>query len=352
METEKVSRKFGMAPGSLVYVGDEGAEAIHVSLIRYNAAGYTEIENGDLAACMEAISDDTVTWINICGVHDPQVIAQLGEMFSLHPLVLEDMLNTEGRPKLDDYDDYLFAVLKMIDYDGGAGLLEQEQVSLVVRPNIIISLQEKPGDVFDAVRERIRKGKSRIRKSGADYLAYALIDMIVDHYFVIMEEIGERIEDLQEEVLEDPGDAIVQSIHQIRSQMIFLRKAVRPAREIIHNLLREECELISDDVRLYLRDVYDHAFHVADSVETYRDIVSGVLDIYLTTVSNRMNEVMKVLTVIATIFIPLTFLAGVYGMNFENMPELSLPWAYPALWAVFLGLAAGLLVWFKRKKWL
>ncbi|MBA2880758.1 magnesium transporter [Desulfosalsimonas propionicica] len=352
MASEKVSTKIGMAPGSLVYVGEEGAADICVSIIQYSRDRYTETTDADLEACRQAISEDSVTWINITGVHDPDLIGRLGQMFDLHPLVLEDMLNTEGRPKLDDYDTYLFAILKMIDYDPGQNRLDHEQVSLVVRPGLVISLQEKPGDVFDPVRERIRKGKGRIRKLGADYLAYALMDMIVDQYFLAMEQIGEQIEDLQDEVIEDPGEEIVQTIHQSRSRIIFLKKAVWPVREIIHNLLRDDTDLISDDVRVYLRDVYDHAIHVSDTVESHRDILSGVLDIYLTTVSNRMNEVMKVLTVIATIFIPLTFIAGVYGMNFDYMPELSRPWAYPALWAVFLGIFAGLLVWFKRRKWL
>ncbi len=352
MQFEKVSKKFGMSPGSLVYVGDEGAETIRISIIHYKAGHYTESIQTDLAACRDIVSEDTVSWINISGVHDPGMISELGQLFDLHPLVLEDILNTEGRPKLDEYDDYLFAVLKMIDYDAQTRQFDHEQVSLVVGRNMVISLQEKQGDVFDPLRERIRKGKGRIRKSGADYLAYALMDMIVDHYFTILEQIGEQIESLQDEVIEHPRKEIVHTIHQSRGQMIFLRRAAWPMREIIHTLLREESDLISDDVRLYLRDVYDHAIHVAETVETYRDILAGVLDIYLTSVSNKMNEVMKVLTVIATIFIPLTFLAGVYGMNFEYMPELSRPWAYPALWALFLFIFIGLLAWFKRKNWL
>ncbi|MBS3732574.1 MAG: magnesium/cobalt transporter CorA [Desulfobacterales bacterium] len=352
MDPERVSRKFGMAPGSLVYIGDKSAAPVEIRVMDYTAEAFTETGVENLAACREYRDRDSVTWIDISGIHDPEMIAQLGRTFELHPLVLEDVLNTQTRPKLDDYEDYLFAVLKMIDYDADSRELDHEQVSLVIAPGLVISLQEKTGDVFDPVRLRIRNSKGRIRKSGADYLAYALIDMVVDHYFAILEQVGEQIETLQDAVIAEPDEQIVGDIHRCKHQIIFLRKSVWPVREIIAGLLRGESALISPDVRPYLRDVYDHTIQVVDTVETYRDILSGVLDIYLTNVSNRMNEVMKVLTVIATIFIPLTFLAGVYGMNFEYMPELSRPWAYPALWAIFLAIFVGLLAWFRRKKWL
>lgn len=352
MQSDKVSSKFGMSPGSLVYVGDESRQNISVSVIHYSQGHFSENRNTDLASCRDLVSPDTVSWINVSGVHDPGMVSEIGQLFGLHPLVLEDILNTESRPKIDDYDDYLFIVLKMIDYDEKSRQFDHEQVSLVVGPHMVISFQEKPGDVFDPLRGRIRKGKGRIRKSGAGYLAYALIDMIVDHYFTILEKIGEQIENLQDEVMDDARKEIVNAIHQSRSRIIFLRKAAWPMRDIIQTLLREQSDLIDEDVKLYLRDVYDHAMHVSDTVETYRDILANVLDIYLTSVSNKMNEVMKVLTVIATIFIPLTFLAGVYGMNFDYMPELSWPWAYPVVWAVFLLIFIGLLAWFKRKKWL
>ncbi len=352
MESDGVGRKFGMAPGSLVYIGDQGEEPIEITVMDYTADELRETKVKSLDGCRDYISKDSVTWINISGIHSPEMIGELGRIFNLHPLMLEDVLNTETRPKLDDYEDYLFVVLKMIGYDPDSRELDREQVSMVIRSGLVISLQEKPGDVFDPVRDRIRRSKGRIRKSGADYLAYALIDMVVDHYFTILEQIGEQIEILQDEVTGEPGPEIVQDIHRCKHQVIFMRKALWPVREIISALLREESELISSDVRPYLRDVYDHTIQVVDTVETFRDILSGVLDIYLSNVSNRMNEVMKVLTVIATIFIPLTFLAGVYGMNFEYMPELAWPWAYPAVWTVFLLIFAGLFFWFKRKKWI
>ncbi len=352
MQAEGMSKKFGMAPGSLVYIGDEQKAPISITVMDYSKEDLTETVVQDLSECLDYVMRDSVTWVNISGIHDTEMIGELGRVFDLHPLLLEDVLNTETRPKLDDYDDTLFAVLKMIDYDPEIRELDHEQVSLVIKKGVVISLQEKEGDVFNPVRERIRKAKGRIRKSGTDYLAYALMDMIVDHYFAILEQIGEQIEVLQDEVTDDPGRRTIQDIHRYKHQIIYLRKAVWPVREIIAGLLRDESQLVGSDVRVYLRDVYDHTIQVVDTVETHRDILSGVLDIYLTGISNKMNEVMKVLTVIATIFIPLTFLAGVYGMNFEHMPELSWKYAYPAVWAVFLAIFAGMVWWFKRKKWL
>ena len=352
MQFEKATKKFGMAPGSLVYIGDKTTEPVVISLIDYNEERLEERADIALADCRAYLDTDTVTWINISGVHNISLIEQFGEMFDLHPLLLEDILNTETRPKLDDFDRYLFAVLKMIDLDPDNYLLNPEQVSLVIGKNLLISFQERPGDIFDPVRDRIRKGKGRLRRSGADYLAYSLIDMIVDHYFQILEIMGEHIESLEEAVLEDPEPAVLQAIHSCKHQMIYLRKAVWPVREIISALVRDESPLIGKDVMIYLRDVHDHTIQVVDTMETYRDVLSGVLDIYLSNVSNRMNEVMKVLTIIATIFIPLTFIVGVYGMNFQYIPELKWHYAYPALWMVFVVIAGGMLILFKRKRWL
>ncbi len=352
MRFERATKKFGMAPGSLVYIGDKTTEPVTVSVIDYDEKQVTEQADISLEDCRTYLDTDTVTWINVSGIHDTALIEQFGAMLDLHPLLLEDILNTESRPKLDDYDRYLFAVLKMIDMDPEDYSLDHEQVSLVIGKNMVISFQERPGDIFDPVRERIRKGKGRLRRSGADYLAYSLVDMIVDHYFQILEIMGEQIESLEEAVLEDPEPEILHSIHSCKHQMIYLRKAVWPVREIISAMLRDESPLISKGVSVYLRDVHDHTIQVVDAVETYRDVLSGVMDIYLSNVSNRMNEVMKVLTIIATIFIPLTFIAGIYGMNFEYIPELKWHYAYPVLWLFFLGIAGGMLVFFKRKRWL
>ncbi len=352
-QPEKISKKYGMSPGSLVYTGEKsGSEPVVITLIDYNADTLVEKSGISLADCQAYINRDSVSWIDISGVHNLEIIGQLGRMFALHPLLLEDVLNTEGRPKIDDYDDYLFMVLKMIDYQPDVQVIDHEHVCLIMRKGLVISLQEHEGDVFGPVRERIRKGKGRIRKSGADYLAYALMDIIVDHYFRVLEDLGGRIEEFQDAVLSDPEPSILEAVHGMKRQVIYIRKSVWPVREIAAALLRSESDLITKETQLYLRDVYDHTIQVVETVEMFREMLASVLDIYLSSVNNRMSEVMKVLTVIATIFIPLTFLAGVYGMNFEHMPELQWRLAYPAVWAVFIVAALGMTAWFKYRKWL
>jgi magnesium transporter len=281
------------------------------------------------------------------------VLEQLGERFGLHPLVVEDILNTDQRPKLEDYGEYLFIVLKSHYHsDGESGDAEIEQISLVLGPNYVLSFQERAGDEFEPVRERIRSNKGRVRRQGADYLAYSLIDLIADTYFLVLERLGERMETLEEELVTDPTTETLQAIHKLKREMVFLRKSIWPLREVIGALERGESPLIQDTTGVYLRDVYDHIIQVIDTVETYRDMLSGMLDIYLSSVSNRMNEVMKVLTIIATIFIPLTFVAGVYGMNFKHMPELEWPWAYPLVWLAMIIIAGLMVAYFRRKRWL
>ena len=294
----------------------------------------------------------TVTWVNVDGIHLLAETAAMGDCLELHPLVLEDVANTNQRPKAEDYGDYLYVVLKMLAYDDEANQTTSEQISLVLGPDYVVSFQERPGDVFGAIRERICSAKGRIRKMGADYLAYCLLDALVDNYFVVLEKIGDRIELLEDELVNDPIAGTLHEIHNLKREMIFLRKSVWPLREVIGALQRGESKLIQHSTGIYLRDVYDHTIQVIDTAETFRDMLSGMLDIYLSSVSNRMNEVMKVLTIIATIFIPLTFLAGVYGMNFKHMPELQWVWAYPALWLVMLAIALVMLLYFHRRKWL
>jgi magnesium transporter len=346
------SKKAGLAPGTLVFVGEKKAEKVTFTIIDYDADNLQETEVAGIDECLAYRDKKSVTWINISGLHDVEIIEKLGEKFNLHPLLMEDIVNTEQRPKLEDYDDYLFVILKMLYSEGENHLIQHEQISLIVTPSVVISLQEKEGDVFDPVRQRIRKGKGRIRKSGTDYLAYVLIDTVVDHYFKVFEEIGIKIEELQEEVLANPSTEILQSIQNLKREMIFIRKSIWPLREIISGLLRSESALIKEDILPYLRDVYDHTIQVIDTTETFRDMLSGMLDIYLSSLSNKMNEVMKVLTIMATIFIPLTFIAGIYGMNFEFMPELKWHWSYPALWVILITIFVLMVFWFKRKKWL
>jgi magnesium transporter len=306
----------------------------------------------DVDECIPFKDKATVTWINVDGVHDTEAIQKLGDCFGIHALVLEDVVNTNQRPKLEIFDDYVFLVLKMLTLDKEERRPEFEQVSMVLGPNYVISFQEREGDVFETVRERIRSGKGLIRRGGADYLAYALMDAVVDGYFVVLETFGEHIETLEEELVTDAGRDTLQKLNVMKREVIYLRKSVWPLREVISALQRGESTLVKEHTRIYLRDVYDHTIQVIDTVETFRDMLTGMLDIYLSSVSNRMNEVMKVLTVIATIFIPLTFIAGVYGMNFRFMPELAWQWAYPVTWLVMVAIGILMVVYFRRKKWL
>jgi len=349
---KKASRKAGLPPGTLIHIGEKRVEKVKISMISYDESQFDEKDDVPIEECLAFKEKAAVSWINVTGIHDIEVIEKFGRAFRLHPLLMEDVVHTDQRPKVEDFDDYLFIVLKMLTYDEAKSELQSEQVSLVLGPNFVISFQEHEGDVFNPVRVRIRNGKGRSRKMGCDYLAYALIDAVVDHYFLVLEKYGEKIEMLQEEVLSQPTPQTLQMIHETKRDMIFLRKSVWPLREAISVLERGESTFITDTVAIYLRDVHDHAIQVIDSIETFRDMISGTLDVYLSSVSNKMNEVMKVLTIMATIFIPLTFIAGIYGMNFKYMPELEWHWAYPVVWVVIILLAVLMLIGFKRKKWL
>ena len=348
----KRSKKAGLPPGTLVHIGEKKVETPKITVFDYDEAHFEEKEATTIDECLVFRDKPTVTWINVAGIHDLEILEKLGDCFGLHPLVLEDILNTEQHPKLEQYDDYLFMVLKMFCQDGENDELVVEQVSIVVGPNFVISFQESDLDVFTPVRERIRNEKGRMRKQGADYLAYALVDAVVDGYFVVLETLGDRIEDVEEGLLANPTPQTVQAIHELKRELIFLRKSVWPLREVIGALERGESALITKTTLVYLRDVYDHTIQVIDTVETLRDMVSGMLDIYLSSISNRMNEIMKVLTIIATIFIPLTFLAGIYGMNFRYMPELGWHWSYPVVLGVMTLIGIAMLFFFRRKGWL
>ncbi len=350
---KKRSRKAGMPPGSLVHIGEKKQERARITLIDYDQSQVQEREVKDIAECFPFRDSPTVTWINIDGLHDVDVIERLGGHFNLHPLILEDILNTSERPKIEDYGDYLFAVLKVFLGNASGGREERiVQVSIILGRNFVLSFQEKTNPIFEAVKERIRRGKGRLRRSGADYLAYALIDSIVDSYFDVLERFGEEIESLEEELVADPKREILKRIHLLKNEMIFLRRSIWPLREVVNTMERLETSLIAATTDVFLRDVYDHTIQVIDNLETDRDVLSGMVETYLSSVSNRMNEVMKVLTIIATIFIPLTFLAGVYGMNFKFMPELEWKYGYFIVWGVMIAAGAVMIVFFKRKKWL
>ncbi len=350
--TKTMSRKAGLPPGTLLYIGEKKTEKARIRLINYNPG---HLEERDLSAIEEGFpykEAASVTWINVDGIHQVDIIEKIGSHWGLHPLTLEDILNTEQRPKMEDFEDYLFLVLKMLTYDEGKSQLCMEQVSFVLGPSFVISFQEIEGDVFEPVRNRLRSGRGRIRKMGPDYLAYALMDAVVDNYFLVLEKIGEDIETLEDELVKRPRPETVQAIHDLKRKLIFMRKSVWPLREAVVRLERGETPLIQEKTVVYLRDVYDHTIQVIDTIESFRDMVSGMLDVYLSSLSNRMNEVMKVLTIIATIFIPLTFIAGIYGMNFEYMPELKWHSAYGLVWIVMIVIALSMLWFFRKRKWL
>ena len=349
---KKVSKKTGLPPGTLVHIGEKKTEKPKITIIDYNESEFQEKVVESVEECFPFKEKPTVTWINIDGLHQVDIIEKIGECFSLHPLLLEDILNTNQRPKIEDYEDYLFIVFKMLYFDEKGKDVILEQVSLVLNENCIISFQEQEGDVFNIIRDRLRTGKGRSRKMGADYLAYSLIDTTVDSYFTILEKIGEKIETLEEPLVKNPTIETLQSIHNLKRDLIFLRKSVWPLREVISGLQRTESLLIRESTGFYLRDLYDHTIRVIDTLETFRDMISGMIDIYVSSMSNKLNEVMKVLTIIATIFIPLTFIAGVYGMNFKFMPETEWRWGYFAILLFMVTVGLLMVFYFKRRKWL
>lgn len=347
----KRGRKVGAGPGTLVHIGRRPDTEAVIRVIDYDQATLRERQLAHPGECKADRSSDLVSWVNVVGVHEPELVEALGKQFDLHPLVVEDVLNTDQRPKIEDYDGYVYIVLRMLRYDPGQQQVQSEQLSLVLGRNYVLSMQELQGDVFDGVRERLRAGR-RIRSMHADYLAYCLLDAVVDHYFVLLENIGDQVEALEDELIMNPRPGTLGKIHQFKREMLMLRKSVWPLREVLSRLSRDENPLVAADTRLFLRDVYDHTIHVLDTIETIRELLVGMLDLYLSSVSNRMNEVMKMLTIIATLFMPLTFIAGVYGMNFVFMPELHWPWAYPAVLASMLVIALGLVAYFRRRRWL
>jgi magnesium transporter len=349
----KRSLKVGLPPGTPLHIGERKVDQTRITVIVYDPTHVEEFKPDAVEGAVLPTDRTGVTWINVDGLHEVDVLSTLGEQFGLHPLVVEDILNTEQRPKMEDYGEYFFVTLKSFyPTDEQSREPESEQISLVLGPNYVLSFQERGGNEFDLIRNRIRTNKGRVRKAGADYLAYALIDLIVDQYFVVLESFGDRIESLEGELIADPATETLHALHHLKREMAHLRKSMWPLRQVVSSLERSESLLIHEPTRLYLRDVYDHTIQVIDAVETFRDMLSGMLDIYLSSVSNRMNEVMKVLTIISTVFIPLTFVAGIYGMNFQHMPELSWPWAYPLVWLVMVVIAVLMVVYFRRKRWL
>ncbi len=355
---KKLSKTKGLKPGAVVFVGEQKVEETKIRIIDYNETELNEYEVSSIEECFPFKDKPSVTWINIDGLHDVSVIEKIGSHFGMHSLILEDIANTGQRPKIEAGEESIFLSMKMLSLDDSHSNILSEQFSFIFGENFVISFQERIGDVFEPVRDRLRKTKPRVRFMTSDYLAYTLIDAIVDHYFVVLEGVASKIESMEDALIENPQTDDLQTIHDLKRQLIFMRKATWPLREVVGGLERAESKLIKDSSKAYLRDLYEHTIQVIDTVETFRDMVSGLLDIYLSSISNKMNEVMKVLTIIATIFIPLGFLAGVYGMNFDttaspfNLPELGLPFGYLMFWGMALLIGGGLFVFFKRKNWL
>jgi magnesium transporter len=351
-KTKRHSRKTGLAPGTLVHIGERKLETARVTVIDYDENSFQEKQVDNVEECFQFKTTPTVSWINIDGLHDTSIIERIGKHFEIHPLVLEDILSTGQRPKFEDMEKNIYVVLKMLRFDDPSQTILSEQVSIMVASNCVVSFQENIGDVFEPIRKRIRNAKGRIRKMGSDYLMYALLDTIVDNYFGILEKLGDKIESLEENLVGDTTEKTLKQIHHLKREMVFLRKSVWPLRELISGIQRSESSFIKETTNVYLRDVYDHTIQVIDTVESFRDMVSGMLDIYLSNISNRMNAVMKVLTIIATIFIPLTFVAGIYGMNFKYMPELEWKWGYLTVLILMTIVGICMLIYFRRKKWL
>ena len=335
-----------------MFIGDEKAEGMHIRLIDYDAEVLKDEELRDIESGAAAVRTETVSWININGLADIEKIRRLGGTFGLHPLLLEDVLNTGQRPKLEEFDNVIFVVLKMLQLDAASGEVRAEQLSMVIGRGFLITFQEHAGDVFDPVRNRIRNNQGRIRVSGVDYLAYSLLDTVVDHYIQIIERLGGKVEDLEVEVLESFEPKMLGEIHALKRELSFIRKSVRPAREAVLQLSKLDTDLIRPETGPFLKDLHDITTQATEAIETYREMLSDALSTYNGMVSNKMNDIMKVLTIFAAIFIPLTFIAGVYGTNFEYLPELHYRYGYFVFLGVLVAVGGGMLLFFKRRGWL
>ena len=344
------TQNIGAPPGTLFYNGENRTDRIKITLIEYNDIEFFEDEYYDLSDCLAHVKPNMVKWINVEGLHKPELIEHLGKIYNIHPLTMEDIVHVDQRPKFEDFEHYVVAIMKMISY---SEQVDSEQLAIVLCENTVISFQEPhSGDAFDIIRNRLRQCKGRVRKLGADYLAYALMDAVVDCYFTAIEKIGDKIEEIEEDIISNSNKKSLLELYHLKREMIYLRKQVWPMRDMINNMIRSETTLINPSSDMYLRDLSDHVTRIIDTVETYRDLLSGIMDIYLSTNANRMNEVMKVLTIMSSIFIPVTFIAGVYGMNFDNMPELHTRNGYFVICGVMLSIIVGLMIYFKRKKWM
>jgi magnesium transporter len=346
------SKKIGLPPGSMVHIGEKKTEEVKFSLIEYDKDMLNEHELISLEEAFAVKDSPLISWLNISGLHDTGILQNLADHFGIHPLVMEDILNTGHQPKTEIYEDYLFTIIKLITYNKDQGSVEFEQVSIIMGKGYVITFQEKEGDIFEPIRQRLKNPKGRFRRHGSDYLTYTLLDVVVDNYYLILEQLEEHIFKVEENILESPAQNLTTEIQELKMQIIQLRKSVWPLRAAIDGLMDEDSGMIDHSIMPFLKDLYDHTIHVTETIEIFREMISGLMDLYLTMLSNRMNDVMKVLTIIATIFIPLTFIAGIYGMNFEYMPELKWHAGYFIVWGLMITLGIMLLILFRRRKWI
>ncbi|MCB9061298.1 MAG: magnesium/cobalt transporter CorA [Halobacteriovoraceae bacterium] len=350
MKVEKKSDKSGMVPGSLVYVGNQSPSTkVQIELIEYDEENSKRVSIDNILDCTSTLTNRSISWVNIDGVHDVELIRTVGDFFNIHPLITEDILNTTQRPKVEITDEYIFATLKMIVFDENEETFTKDQLSIILLENLVVTFQEFPGDVFNSIRERIHQNKGRIRKMGPDYLFYCLIDSVVDEYFKVIDRLEIELEQIEDKIEENKNT--IQDIHWLKKELLYIRRVISPVRDFISALNRDEHPFISEKTSLYFRDVHDHCIQIYESVETIRDIVSGLIEMHLSSINNKMNSVMKYLTVFASIFIPLTFITGIYGMNFEYMPELKWQYGYFYLLGLLFFTGVTLLFIFKKKKW-
>ncbi len=356
---ENAARRKGLPPGSVTLISDDRYRKTVIKSMHYGEGFCEEKVHEDIEDAFRRPDGTSVSWINIDGLHDSSVMTRIGEKYGIHPLILEDILSIDPRPKIEEYDKFMFIVLRMIRFDENEYIINAEQVSMILMKDILITFQEVEGDVFDLIRDRIRNSKGRIRKMGADYLAYSLVDAIVDGYFVVLDKIGEEVEGIEDSLVENsPGKEALMDIHELKREMIFLRRSVGPLREILSGLHRSHSEFIGDEIMMYFKDSYDHTVQVVETIDSFREMLSSMHDVYLSSISNRMNQIMKVLTIISTIFIPLTFISGIYGMNFHtdaspfNMPELNWRYGYFAVLGVMMAVALCMLAFFRKNRWI
>lgn len=345
-------KKTGLPPGSIVYTGTKTDDKVEISVINFNEKDFKHEQNCSVSTLRSYVSDDSTTWINVSGIHNTQIVEEIGKEFSIHPLVLEDIVNVSHRPKVEEHQDYIFFTCKLIEENKENLTENPDQISLILGNNWIISFLERPTLLFNNFIERIEQAKGIVRTRKADYIFYRILDIVIDNYFFIVDRSSESLEMLDEAVSRDDNEEISKDLHNFKNQMIKLRKMMLPLREAISSLLRDEFDQISEPVKHYLRDAYEHVLQINENIDNQREMAGGLLDLYMTGISNKMNQIMQVLTMFATIFIPLTFIAGVYGMNFTYMPELQWKYGYAIIWGIMLVVATGFIIYFKRKKWL